>query len=447
MKHKDTLFSLPEHNTEPLNDGSSKDKPRLNLPIRNQIEFVSLCLDDLVAEDHQVRNIWNYVAQIDLSPISNKIQSTSRNPGRPAIDPRILLSLWIYAMIEGIGSARVIDRYCSEHNAFKWLCGGVSVNYHTISDFRKNNSEEFDQLITLGMARLMARDLVTLKRVSQDGMRVRASAGSSSCRRKPKLKELLAIAKEQLEVLNKELDADPSICLDRQKAAKKRGAEERKKRLEEAIDEHRKLIMEKNNAKKKQRKILTQKEKDEVRASTTDPKARKMKMSHGGFNPAYNVQLAVDTESRFIVGFDAINKNNDFGQLPKMFNQLKTKYKNQAKEWLVDQGYLESQDIIKVQKNGCKVYVNPSKVGKKDPNIARECEDAELGEWRVRMGTAEAKEIYKDRASNSEWVNAGMRNRGLRQLLVRGLKAVKGVLGLQVLAHNTVRAVKLGYGW
>ena len=117
----------------------------------------------MIPEDHQVRNIWNYVDQMDLSIISNKIQSTLHSPERPAIDPKIMLTLWIYALIEGIGSARVIDRYCSEHLAFKWICGGVSVNYHSISDFRKNNSTEFDDLITLTIARLMERELVTLK--------------------------------------------------------------------------------------------------------------------------------------------------------------------------------------------------------------------------------------------------------------------------------------------
>jgi transposase len=447
MNNSPNLFTLPEHTQEPIDANIGKTKPRLNSPVRNQIEFVSSCLDDLIPEDHQVRNIWNYVEQMDLSLISNKIQSTSNNPGRPAINPKVMLTLWIYALIEGIGSARVIDRYCSEHLAFKWICGGVSVNYHSISDFRKNHSEEFDQLITLTIARLMERDLVTLKRISQDGMRVHACAGSSSFRRKPKLKELLVVAKEQVEILRKEIDADSSGCLSRQMAAKKRAAEERKIRIEQAIEEHKKLIIEKGKTKKKHRKPFTAKEKEETRASITDPEARKMKMGNGGYSPAYNIQLAIDTKSRFIVGMDTIKKQSDSGQLLKMFDQLKMRYKKLAEEWLVDKGYLEFNDLIKTQKSGCKVYVNPSLKGKKDPNVARDKEDAELGEWRERMGTAEAKEIYKDRASNSEWANAGFRNRGLGQLLVRGLKAVKGVIGLQVLAHNMVRAIRLDYAW
>jgi len=445
MNDTPNLFNTSEYTVETKTPEISNSKPRVNSPVRNQIEFVSTCLDNLISEDHPVRNIWGYIDQMDLSIITKKIQSTSNSPGRPAIDPKILLALWIYALVEGIGSARVIDRYCSEHLAFKWICGGVSVNYHTISDFRKN-SEEFDQLVTMCIARLIQRDLITLKRISQDGMKVRASAGSSSFRRKPRLKELLSIAKERVEILRKEIDADPSQCLNRQMAARKRAAEERKSRIEKAIDEHKKVIIEKGRTKKKHRKPFTDNEKKEIRASITDPDARKMIMGNGGYNPAFNVQLAVDTNSRFIVGYDVI-KNLDSGQLSKMFAEVKENYNITPEQWLVDKGYLEFNDLIKVQKSGCKVYVNPSLKGKKDPNAINEKEDAELGEWRKRMGTEEAKEIYKDRASNSEWANAGMRNRGLGQLLVRGINAVKGVIGLQVLAHNIVRATRLNYAW
>jgi len=444
------LFDLPECASGKNSENSEtfcKGKPRFNAAIRNQVEFVNSSLDDLIPDDHQVRNILNYVEQMDLSAFYDKIKSTSGNPGRPPIDPKILFTLWIYAIIEGIGSARVIDRYCIEHIAFKWICGGVPVNYHTISDFRRNNSVEFDELITLTIVRLMNRDLITLKRVSQDGMRVRASAGSSSFRRKPSLKELKDIATDQVKTLRKELDEDPEACLNRQKAAKKRALKEREERLNQAIKELEKEKREKGMAKKKQRKPFTQKEKEEIRVSTTDPEAKKMKMANGGFNPAYNMQLAVDTESRFIVGNFVVNKGNDFDQLPNMFNQFENRYRKTPNEFLVDQGYLVNDNIEKAEKLGCNMYVNPSKVGKKNPYEPREDESKELGEWRVRMGTDDAKEIYKDRASNSEWANAGMRNRGLKQLLVRGLNNVTAVLDLHVLAHNILRAVKFGYCW
>jgi transposase len=445
MDEQLTLFPIPECNKEPDAINSSTGKPRIKSPIRNQVEFVNLALDDLIPEDHQVRNIWLYINQMDLSLFFNKILSTSCNPGRPATDPKILLSLWIYAIVEGIGSARVIDRYCVEHLAFKWLCGGVAVNYHTISDFRKNNTEEFDDLIAQIISRLIHRDLVSLKRISQDGMRVRASAGTSSFRRKTTLKDALKIAKEQIETLKDELDEDAAACLKRKLIAKKRAAEERLLRLTEAVNEHTKSVISLANSKKKHRKKLTTEEKAEIRSSTTDPTARKMKMNHGGFSPAYNFQLAVDTESRFIVGNYVTNRGSDYGELSPMFNMIKDRHKKTPQQYLVDQGYLDHQDIIKVQKMGCKVYVNPKERSSK--NEPQPGENEQLTEWRVRMGLDESKEIYKDRAANSEWANAGMRNRGLNRLLVRGLDCVSSVLNLHVLAHNMLRSLKLRYAF
>jgi transposase len=445
MSNQTLLFPIPEHSIEPNLDKSPVGKPRINSPTRNQIEFVNSSLDDLIHEDHQVRNIWNYIEQMDLSLFLNKIHSTACNPGRPATDPKLLLALWIYAIIEGIGSARVIDRYCIEHIAFKWLCGGVAVNYHTISDFRKNYTKEFDELISQIIARLMHRDLITLKRVSQDGIRVRASAGTSSFRRRPSLKDCLKVAKEQVENLQKELDEDTTSCLSRKTAAKKRAVEERQERVKEALEEHRKSIIDLTNSKKKHRKQFTKEEKDEIRASTTDPKARKMKMNHGGFSPAYNFQIAIDTESRMVIGNYVTNRGSDYGELLPMFNKTKEKFKKIAQQWLVDQGYLFHHDIVKVQKSGCKVYVNPKEKSAK--NKSHPEEDSELAEWRVRMGMDEAKEIYKDRAATSEWVNACMRNRGLNRLLVRGINCVSSVLNLHILTHNIQRAIKLGYSY
>lgn len=445
MNQQMFLFPLPEDNNEVNITRVSNGKPRVKSPIRNQIEFVNLALDDLIPEDHQARNIWYYINQMDLSLFFNKILSTSCNPGRPATDPKILLALWIYATVEGIGSARVIDRYCVEHLAFKWLCGGVAVNYHTISDFRKNNTEEFDELIIQIISRLMQRDLVSLKRVSQDGMRVRACAGSSSFRRKPTLKDSLKIAKEQVLALKNELDEDAAACLNRKTAARKRAAEDRLQRLTDAVNEHTKSVISLANSKKKHHKKLTEEEKTEIRASTTDPKARKMKMNHGGFSPAYNFQLTVDTESRFIIGYYVTNKGSDYGEMLRMFNTIKHNYKKMPQQYLVDQGYLDHQDIVKIQNLGCKVYVNPKEKASKNQPQAKE--DNQLSEWRVRMGLDESKEIYKDRASNSEWANACMRNRGLNRLLVRGINRVSSVLNLHVLTHNILRAFKLGYSF
>lgn len=444
MSEQNTLFDLPKHILEPVQENNYRGKPRLRTAIRDQYEFMHSTLDKLISDDHQVRNVWNYVSQLDLLPMINKINSVPGNPGRSATDPKILLALWIYAIIEGIGSARLIERYASEHLAFKWICGGVSVNHHSISDFRKNNSEEFDQLISETIAILMKRNLVNLKRVSHDGMRVRASASSSSFRRERSLKECLVMAEKQVTTLRKEIDDDPGACVNRKQAAQKRAAEESKARIKEAMKELKKLKAEKEKAKKKHRKKLTDEEKKEIRASTTDPEARKMKMANGGFNPAYNMQIVVDTASRIIVGIEVTKRGNDYGEILPLSQQVKNRCGVMPKEWLADQGYLDFNDIEGLAKEGCKAYIPPKKV-KND--VPRYGQSKEINEWRLRMNTDEAQEIYKERASTSEWVNAGMRNRGMTQLLVRGRKNVRGMLSLHALSHNMIVATKLGMKW
>ncbi len=151
---------------------------RLRSAVRNQIEFQQCALDDLLAEDHQARIVWSYVDSLDLAELFERIQAVAAGPGQAPPDPRILLSLWLYATLRGVGSARELNRLCQFHAAYRWICGGVSMNYHTLSDFRTGHVELLDRLLTESVASLMAEGLVTLDRVAQDGMKVRASAGA-----------------------------------------------------------------------------------------------------------------------------------------------------------------------------------------------------------------------------------------------------------------------------
>jgi transposase len=239
MSEQLVLFNLPNNAQKPKASENINGfgKPRLNVPIRNQVVIRLTSIEDLLPMNHQVRNVWAYVSKLNLSLILTKIKSVEGNVGRPATDPRLLLSLWLYATIEGIGSARVIERYCSEHIAFQWLCGDVKINYHTISDFRSDHGEALENLLTQSVATLMKQDLVSLNRVSQDGVKVRANAGRSSFRREQTLKELLAEAKEQVDNLKKEMEEDPSKNLSRLEAGKKRAVEEREAKVEAAIKE------------------------------------------------------------------------------------------------------------------------------------------------------------------------------------------------------------------
>ena len=409
---------------------------RMRHAIRNQIEFQQCAVDDLLPEDHPARIVWGYVCSIDLSELSVPIQAVDGGPGQAPADPRILLALWLYATLRAVGSARELNRLCQQHVAYRWICGGVSMNYHTLSDFRSQHVELLDRLLTEGVASLMAEGLVTLDRVAQDGMKVRASAGAASFRRQPTLEEALAQAEEQVAQLKQELEADPAASKTRQQAARQRAAEERAARIRAALEQLPKIAEGKKA-----------KDRDKARASTTDADARVMKMSDGGFRPAFNVQLATATDSQVITGMDVTNSGGDQGQMAPMVEQHQERYDERPKEALVDGGFVKKADIDAVSppQGGTTVYapVMESKDPQRDSHTPRDDDSPAVAEWRKRMATDEAKAIYRERASTAECVNALARNRGLQRFLVRGLRKVKAVVLLYALAHNLMRAVAL----
>jgi len=403
-------------------------------PNRWQMELRPVDLESLLPEGHRARVVWDFVEGLDLEGLYGKIGAVEGEPGRPAIDPRILLTLWLYATLEGVGSARALDRLCEQHHAYQWICGGVRMNYHTLSDFRVAHVEELDRLLTDSAAALMAEGLVEMERVAQDGMRVRASAGAASFRRKPALEKCREEAAEQVAALRKELEEDPGALTRRQEAARKRAAEDRQKRIEEALKQMPGVAAKKKTA-----------EKDQARVSATDPEARVMKMGDGGFRPAYNAQFATDTSTQVIVGVDVSNVGNDAGQMPPMADQIEERYGRRPKEILVDGGFARHKDIEEAAAEGSTVYapvMEPREPGR-DPHTPLATDSEAIAAWRVRMGTAEAKEIYKERAATAECVNALSRNRGLRQFLVRGIRKVRAVLLWFALAHNLLRRVQL----
>lgn len=424
---------------EPVQQEPSAGIPRFKRPQRDQIAFRSFCWNDLLPGDHQARIVWEYVEGLDLSSLYAQIKAVERHAGQSAIDPRILFTLWLYATLRGIGSARELDRRCDPQTGelpFQWICGDVSVNHHTLSDFRTAHVELLDQTLTNSVAALMNEGLVTLERVAQDGMKVRASAGAASFRRRPTLEEHLAEAKEQVDSLKKELDGDPAAANGRQKAARQRAARERAERIEKALEQ-----MPEVEAKKKPS------EKEKARVSTTDPEARVMKMADGGFRPAYNVQLATDTQSQIITGVDVTNSGGDQGKMAPMVEQHEERYAETPDEMLVDGGFVKKEDITQVSEPaGSTTVYAPVMLSKKDdvdPHTPRKDDSPAVAEWRTRMATDEAKEIYKDRAATAECVNAIARNRGLQQFRVRGSPKVRAVILWYVLAHNLMRAVAL----
>jgi transposase len=435
--HQPPLFELPADppaETQPATE--MRGRPRLRTANREQIVFRAAPLDALISHDHPARLVWGYVEGLDLSPLYDPIKAVERRPGRTPIDPKILMALWLYATIEGIGSARHLDELCREHVAFQWLAGDVSINYHTLADFRTDHVELLNDLLTKSVATLMAEGLVELNRVAQDGMRVRASAGAASFRRRPTLEEALAEAQEQVEALREELEEDPSATDRRQKAARQRAARERVEGIKRALERLPEL-----EARKKPQ------EKDRARGSTTDAEATVMKMADGGFRPAYNFQFATDTSSQVIVGAGVEATGSDAGQMVPMVDQVEDRSGKVPLEWLVDGGFAQHDQIeaVSVPEVGCTVYAPVPKP--KDPKVDRfapkPSDSAAVAAWRERMATDQAKTIYKDRAATAECINALARGRGLIRVLVRGLAKVKAIALWYALAHNLLRAAQL----
>jgi transposase len=441
---EETLFRLsPTKETEKT---ASTGKPRVQRPNRQQLEWRAVDLESSLPADHPARLIWEFVQQLDLSPWYAQIRAVEGQAGRDAIDPAILMALWLFATLEGVGSARALGRLCREHDAYRWLCGGVSVNYHTLADFRVGQVEALDRLLTQSVAALMADGLVTLERVSQDGKHVRASAGGKSFRRRAKLEEYLQKAQEQVARLRQELEAEPQATSKRQQAARKRAAEERQARVEKALQRMSEIEATNPQPKKPAKKKGRQ---SEPRVSTTDAEARVMKMADGGFRPAYDVQFATDTATQVIAGVIVNNQGNDKGQLGDMQTQLEERYGFRSAEVLVDGGYVQYADFEAVSQQGTLIYAPPSRYrGQEDPYQPQPNDSPTIAAWRDRMASEAAKKIYKWRAATSECVNAIAHNRGMKAFVVRGLAKVKAVALWFALLHTLWRgrALRLAAG-
>jgi transposase len=404
---------------------------------RQQIELRPFDLESLVAADHRARAIWAMVEGLDLAKFYEPIVARGSAPGRPAIDPKILVALWLYATSEGVGSARELARLCTAHDAYRWLCGGVTVNYHTLSDCRVGHEAALDALLTQVLAAMLHQGLVKLERVAHDGMRVRASAGAASFRREPSLRACLAAAEAQVAHVKHEAEHPVPGCSAREQAAAARAARERVKRVQQALAELPVVQAVKTTAEQKAA----------ARVSTTDPEARVMKMGDGGFRPAYNVQLATTTDGRAIVGVQVTNCGSDQGRLEPMVKEIAQRTGTRPAEYLVDGGFVKLESITAAASQGVTVYApvpEPRTVGI-DRYAPKADDPPAVAAWRERMGTDAAKAIYKDRAATAETTNADCRtHRGLNGFNVRGQAKVLCVALWTAVTYNALRWIAAG---
>lgn len=397
--------------------------------------MVPLDLDRMLPDEHPARAVWDYVEVLDLGRFYEVIRSREGSAGRPANDPKVYLALWIYATLDGVGSAREIERLTREHLAYQWICGGVSVNHHSLSDFRNAAVDRLKDLLKQSVTLLMSSGLVEIRRVSHDGMKVRASAGASSFHTRGKLEK---IAQQQVERLTVEMEEESGPASRREKSARERASKQRSRRIERALEEMKEA--------EKRKKSNNGKKKSEARTSSTDPSARVMKMADGGFRPAYNVHLVSDTNSTIIVAADVNNEGTDLHAMVPLAEQIEQAYERKPEEWLADGGCTSLDNIDAMAKRGCKIFAplrkrtNPNY----QPTDVRPTDSEAVREWRARMGTEEAKALYRQRGATAEWVNAQLRGQGLWQFLVRGTEKALAVVLMHALTHNMRRSWAIG---
>lgn len=427
------------------NDSSSDScsrRVRVKRPERFQIQWRDASLDQLIPQDHRVRAVWAYVDSLDLTPLYAKIRAVEGGVGRDAVDPKILMALWMFATVEAVSSARQLAQLCTRDLPYLWICGDVGVNHRLLSEFRTAHGKFLDQLLTDTIATLLHQNIVTLETVAQDGMRVRANAGTRSFRREKTLQECRREAAEQVRKLREESDDedDPDASNARRKAAVQRAATERLERVTQALEN----LAELQNRKEQRKKGSG----GQARCSMTDPDARNMKMADGGFRPAYNVQFATDGQARVIVSVDVTNNGSDGGQMSPVHADICQRYGKVPENYTVDGGFSTNDDVTLVEKSGSHVAAPMTHEDRilargGDPHERRKGDSQEMAGFRERMRTEEAKAILKQRPSIAEFPNAECRNRGLQQFRVRGLEKVRTATLWYAITFNFMRMRQL----
>lgn len=479
-------------------------QPRLQPINRNQLLLRPVDVEQLIALDHPARAIWDLLGQRDLTPFYDQIEAVQGVAGRPARDPRLLISLWIYAYLEGTPSAREMARQCDYNPAYQWLTAATTVSAHTLSDFRTQHGEAVKDLITQILGLLAEENLVDLQQVTQDGTKVRASAGADTFRRQATLERHLEEARQRIEGLD---SGDSEEISQRSQQARQRAARERLSRLEKAQKELEKI----QQTKKAQ-------EKAEARVSLTDPEARIMKQNDGGYAPSYNIQLTTDVKQTVIVSVEVTQDGGDVEQLQPAMERLEEEAGQAPQQAIVDGGYTSRENIVALAEGGidligpplegkaqketlyqirgvepefrpeafafdavANAYTCPAGktlsyktrqtlVGQTKYTYAADAQDCaacaqkarccptttkgrllvraedgpEVAAFRAKMKTEEAKSTYRKRGAVAEFPNLCIKERyGLRRFSVRGLEKVRVEAFWVCLTYNIQQWIRL----
>jgi len=478
--------------------------PRFQKIDREQLSWRSMNVERLIGEDHPARAIWDFIGKLNLTGYTKHVRAVEGYAGRPLLNPQLLISLWIYAYSQGVGSARAIERLCKHDPAYQWLTGMEVVNAHSLSDFRVKHEEELKGLFVQILGLLSAEGLITLERVTQDGTKIRAWAAQGSFRSKDRIEKAIEAARQQVKAVDEVSEEETSRRVEK---ARQRAFRERKERLEKALEQ-----FDKNKAEG------GVKHKERPKVSVTDPEARIMKQSDGGFAPSYNEQVNTDAANGLIVAVGVTQAGNDLNQLTSGVERVEENFGETPKQVLADGGYVSRDNIVAMDSKEVD-FIAPQcdEAGKAKSNydslgISREygksqfvyddaanayrcpegktlhlkskdergskvlhlygadmadcqncvakgqcCPNSKSGrtvqrieelpqvtKFREKMGTERAKEIYRQRSQIAETPNLWIKSKfRLRQFNVRGLKKV-GIESLWVcLTYNICQWIRL----
>lgn len=420
------------------------DEARVKQADRRQLRWDMVDLDSQLSEDHLARAVWSFVSGLDLSEFYARIKARGEVAGRPATDPKILLALWLYATLEGVGSARAVDRLCRHHAVYRWLCGGVEVNHNILAEFRVESGALVDRLLTQSLTALIAAGLVRLEEAAIDGTKVRAAASKDSLAGGGKLARLSAVVGARVQALKDELASDPEGSERRVKKRALQAAEEQARRVAAAAAKLAEL--ERERQERERTHPTEEADKGEPKASTSDVEARTMRLADGAMRLAYNVQVA--TACGFVIAIEPTDRRNDKGLAPMLVGQIEARCGAVPGRLLADSGSMTRADIASLaDKHPEMVIYSPppaerddvTKETKRKRAWKRKQQASAVHCWRERMADAQAKLIYA-RRKNTEHAHAHMKNRDFGHMVVRGLAKVRAVCLLHALAHNLCRA-------
>lgn len=408
--------------------GAAMSKPRVTEPERMQGVIHFEAPDDLLEAEHPARVLWKALGRLDLAAFLSNARSFEGDVGRPTHSPRMMLTLWTYAISQGIGSAREIERRTRRDKAFQWIVGDVAVGHHALSRFRVGHQKALDKLMTDILGALMHKGVLSLRLVAQDGVRIRASASAPSFRKRDSLEECREQAALHLKAVLAGAD-DPEVSA-AQQAAREAGARDFQRRVDEAIASVEAL------------QATRRPSESAPRASTTDPEARVMKMADGGFRPGFNMQLATAGSElggpRTVVGVNVTNVGSDMGAVTPMLDQIEERTGQLPEVLLADANHGDHASLAGAAERGVEALIPvPKRRRGTVTGASRANVDPAVVAWRQRMEGDDAKTTYRARAGLCEWTNAQATSRcGIRQFFVRGIAKATNVALLFAITIN-----------